>query len=84
MSPIAERFGDVVRLTVNAERSDSPVIELSVTELRHLLASAERDLVNFPALAADWASRLPDHCPAVTTALARALDLPAPAIPPEP
>ncbi|MGW1794665.1 hypothetical protein ACWCQN_01360 [Streptomyces sp. NPDC001984] len=84
VSPIAERFGDTVRLTVNADQSDSPVIELSVTELRHLLTGAERDLVDFHALAADWASRhLPGHCAPVTAALARVLDLPAPAIPPE-
>ncbi|MFJ6083909.1 hypothetical protein ACIQI8_21155 [Streptomyces sp. NPDC092369] len=81
VSPIAERYGSVVRLTVNAEQSDSPVIELSVSELRHLLAGAERDLVDFLALAADWASRqLPDHCSAVTVALARLLDLPGSAV----
>ncbi|MFH8343714.1 hypothetical protein [Streptomyces sp. NPDC018045] len=85
LSPVAERFGDTVRLTVNADRSDSPVVELSVTELRNLLAGAERDLADFLALAADWASRhLPDHCAPVTAALARALDLPALAIPPQP
>lgn len=85
VSPVAERFGDTVRLTVDAEQSDSAVIELSVTELRHLLAGAERDLADFLALAADWASRhLPDHCTPVTAALARALALPTPAAPPEP
>ncbi|MFJ8593558.1 hypothetical protein [Streptomyces sp. NPDC093598] len=85
VSPVAERFGDTVRLTVNAEQSDSPVIELSVAELRHLLAGAERDLADFLALAADWASRhLPGRCAPVTAALARVLDLPAPAMPPEP
>ncbi|WP_370422211.1 hypothetical protein AB8O64_28705 [Streptomyces sp. QH1-20] len=84
-SPVAERFGDSVRLTVNAEQSDSPVIELSVTELRHLLAGAERDLAGFLALAADWASRrLPDYCAPVTAALARALGLPAPTALPQP
>ncbi|WP_326732978.1 hypothetical protein [Streptomyces phaeochromogenes] len=84
VSPIAERFGSIVRLTVNAEQSDSPVIELPTTELRLLLAGAERDLVDFLALAADWASKqLPDHCSAVTAALARALDLPTLAVPPE-
>lgn len=83
-SPVAERFGDTVRLTVNAEQSDSPVIELSVVELRNLLTGAERDLAGFLALAADWASRhLPGHCAPVTAALARVVDLPAPAIPPE-
>ncbi|MFI6931597.1 hypothetical protein [Streptomyces sp. NPDC050287] len=84
MSPVAERFGDSVRLTVNTEQSDSPVIELSVAELRNLLAGAERDLADFLTLAADWASRhLPGHCAPVTAALARVLDLPAPAIPSE-
>ncbi|MEU2232245.1 hypothetical protein [Streptomyces vietnamensis] len=84
-SPVAERFGDTVRLTVNAEQSESPVIELSVAELRHLLAGVERDLVDFLALAADWTSRhLPDHCAPVTAALARVFDLPPPAVPPKP
>ncbi|MFE5106001.1 hypothetical protein [Streptomyces sp. NPDC056663] len=85
VSPIAERFGDTVRLTINAERSDSPVIELCVTELRHLLTGAERDLSDFLTLATDWSSRhLPGHCTSVTAALARVLDLPAPAITPDP
>ncbi|MEH0450138.1 MULTISPECIES: hypothetical protein [unclassified Streptomyces] len=84
VSPVAERFGDTVRLTVSAEQSDSPVIELSVAELRHLLTGAERDLADFLALAAVWASRhLPGHCAPITAAIARVLDLPSPAIPPE-
>ncbi|MEV5974860.1 hypothetical protein [Streptomyces sp. NPDC051921] len=83
-SPVAERVGDVVRLTVDAEQGDGPVIELSLTELRHLLAGAERDLVDFLALAANWASgHLPDHCAAVTAALSRVLDVPAAAVSPE-
>lgn len=74
-SPWAERRGDAVRLTVDAERDDSPVIELPVTELRHLLTRAERDLNDFLALAAAWAARhLPDHAAPVTAALGRALD----------
>ncbi|MCC3779838.1 hypothetical protein [Streptomyces sp. UNOB3_S3] len=85
VSPLAERFGGTVRLTVNAEQSDSPVIELSVTELHHLLAGAERDLAAFLVLAADWAStHLPGHCAPVTAALARVLDLPAPDVPAQP
>ncbi|MFJ6050493.1 hypothetical protein [Streptomyces sp. NPDC092307] len=77
VSPVAELFGDTVKLTVNAECRDSPVIALSVTELRHLLAGAERDVVDFHALAADWTARhLPDHRAPVTAALARVLDLP--------
>ncbi|WP_323145315.1 hypothetical protein [Streptomyces sp. NBC_01565] len=84
VSPVAERFGDTVRLTVNAEQSDSAVIELSVAELRNLLTGAERDLSDFLTLAADWASRhLPAHCVPLTAALARLVELPAPAIPPQ-
>ncbi|MFB6782813.1 hypothetical protein ACFCX0_36990 [Streptomyces sp. NPDC056352] len=49
----AERLGDTVRLTVDAEQSDSPVIELSVTEPRHPLDGAEHDLTNFSGLASD-------------------------------
>ncbi|MFD0311248.1 hypothetical protein [Streptomyces sp. NPDC127119] len=84
VSPVAERFGGMVRLTVNADQSDSPVITLSVAELRQLLAGVERDLLDFLALAADWTSgHLPDHRALVTAALARVLDLPAPAVSPE-
>lgn len=78
VSPIAERFGETIRLTVNVEQSDSPVIQLCVTELRHLLTGVERDLTDFLTLATEWSSRhLPGHCAAVTAALARVLDLPA-------
>ncbi|WP_218027272.1 hypothetical protein [Nocardia vaccinii] len=77
--PCAERRGDMVRLTVDAEQSDSSVIELSAAHLRQLLVGAERDLVDFLALAADWASQhLSDHAAPVTAALARALNLPSP------
>ncbi|OSP40029.1 hypothetical protein B7767_28505 [Streptomyces sp. 13-12-16] len=77
-SPLAERHGDAVRLTVDADRDDSPVIELAAGELRRLLTGAERDLTGFLALAAAWAVRqLPDHAAPVTSALARALVLPA-------
>lgn len=37
-SPLVERLGDTVRLTVDAERDDSPVIELPVAELRQLIS----------------------------------------------
>ncbi|MFF3981064.1 hypothetical protein [Streptomyces sp. NPDC001828] len=85
VSPVAERVGDTIRLTFNAELSDSPGIELSDTELRELLAGAERDLADFLALAAGWAfEHLPAHYALVTAALSRLLDLPGPAIPPEP
>ncbi|UQI49690.1 hypothetical protein M1P56_35465 (plasmid) [Streptomyces sp. HU2014] len=84
VSPVAERFGDIVRLTVNVEQSDSPVIEVSVGELRNLLTGAARDLADFLALAAEWASsHLPGHCAPVTAALARIVDLPAPTLPSE-
>ncbi|MEV0173256.1 hypothetical protein AB0I00_19335 [Streptomyces sp. NPDC050803] len=80
-SPLAERHGDVVRLTVDAEQANSPVIELSVTDLRRLLDDAERDLIDFLQLAAAWAARhLPDDAAPVTSALGRALDLPAPVL----
>ncbi|MEE1736386.1 hypothetical protein PUR49_07705 [Streptomyces sp. BE147] len=85
VSPLAERFGDTVRLTVNAERTDGPAIELRVTELRPLLTRAERDLADFLALATYWSStHLPRHSTPVTAALARVLDLPAPAVQGEP
>ncbi|MFD8787665.1 hypothetical protein [Kitasatospora sp. NPDC059599] len=75
-----EWVGRTVRLTQDAEDDDSPVIELSPDELRRLLAGAERDLRDFLALAARWAERqLPDHAPAVTAAIARALSLEPPA-----
>ncbi|MGA5325317.1 hypothetical protein ACPCJT_04720 [Streptomyces griseoincarnatus] len=81
-SPLAERHGDAVRLTVDADRGDSPVIELTVGELRCLLTGAERDLTGFLALAAAWAIRqLPGHAAPVTSALARALLLRAPGPP---
>ncbi|MER5488404.1 hypothetical protein ABT024_35025 [Streptomyces sp. NPDC002812] len=85
VSPMAERFGDTVRLTVDGEQSDSPVIELSVTELRTLLEAVERDLAEFFALATDWIlQHLPGHGAPVTAAVARALDLAAPAVTPTP
>ncbi|MFF3842135.1 hypothetical protein [Streptomyces sp. NPDC001930] len=81
-SPLAERVGDGVRLTVDTDRADSPVIELPVTDLRRLLADAERDLTDFLRLATEWTAQyLPDHATAVADALARALALPAPAEP---
>ncbi|MFD4587420.1 hypothetical protein ACFWOY_30915 [Streptomyces sp. NPDC058423] len=82
-SPYAERVGATVRLTVDNDQDGSPVIELPVTELRRLLAGAERDLGDFHRLATGWTARhLPDHAVAVSAALARALDLPP--MPPKP
>ncbi|WP_199925931.1 hypothetical protein [Streptomyces sp. NRRL S-495] len=76
--PVAqvERAGDTVRLLVDAESGDAPVIELPAAEARRLLAGVERDLTAFLALAAGWAAHhLPGHAGPVTTALAHALDL---------
>ncbi|WP_278262282.1 hypothetical protein [Nocardia sp. AG03] len=76
--PRAERCGDTVRLTTDGEQSDSPVIEVSATELRQLLDGAERDLLGFLGLVQEWAERqLSDQAGPVTAALARALNLPA-------
>jgi hypothetical protein len=76
-SPLAERVGGMVRLTLDAERPDSPVIELPVDTLPLLLAGAERDLADFLGLAADWAAaHLAGHVASVTAALARALAVP--------
>jgi len=75
--PIAERFGDTVRLTLDSGSRDSPTIELPAAELGHLLLGVERDLADFVALAARWASRhLPDHTVPIAAALSRLLDLP--------
>lgn len=61
------------------------MIELPVTDLRRLLAGAEHDLIDFLQLAATWTyQHLPEYAAPVTSALGRALDLPAPVIPPNP
>ncbi|MGW1638356.1 hypothetical protein [Streptomyces lavendulae] len=85
VSPVAKRFGDIVQLTVDAAQGDSPVIELSVTDLRRLLIEAERDLTAFLMLATDWTHQHlpPAHRAPVIAALARVLDLPEPAVPPQ-
>ncbi|MCI4146124.1 MULTISPECIES: hypothetical protein [unclassified Streptomyces] len=76
-SPLAERHGDAVRLTVDADRDDSPVIECTAGDLRRLLTGAERDLTEFLDLATAWTARqLPGHITPVISALARALLLP--------
>ncbi|WP_326816314.1 hypothetical protein [Streptomyces sp. NBC_01762] len=75
-SPIAERIGDTVRLTADAEADESLLIELPVAELRQLLEGAERDLTDFLHLAAAWTVRyLSDRALEVSGALARTLDL---------
>ncbi|MEU0940454.1 hypothetical protein [Embleya sp. NPDC005971] len=77
--PTAERLGDTVRLTLDSGKSDGPVIELPACELARLLEGVDRDLSDFVALAADWASHhLPDHATPVVAALSRLLDLPSP------
>ncbi|MFI9360935.1 hypothetical protein ACIG5E_07715 [Kitasatospora sp. NPDC053057] len=74
----AERLGTTVRLTVDTRADASPVIELTVDELRRLLAGAEQQLRDFVRLAGGWAERqLPGHAPALTAALTRALALEA-------
>ncbi|MFF7072012.1 hypothetical protein [Streptomyces pseudovenezuelae] len=73
----AERFGDTVRLTLDAHAKDAgPTTELPVDQLRTLTTGAEQDLRDFLALAATWAEEhLPAQAVPVTAALARALDL---------
>ncbi|MER5732840.1 hypothetical protein ABT084_31675 [Streptomyces sp. NPDC002138] len=81
----AERLGDTIRLTVDTDRNDGPVIELPVTELRRLLAGAERDLTGFLAAASRWISEhLPAHATPLTAALTRLLGLPLPLPAPAP
>ncbi|MFJ9469046.1 hypothetical protein [Streptomyces caniferus] len=76
-SSAAERVGDTVRLTLDADAKDgSPVIELPMEQVRALVTGAEADLRAFLSLAGTWAEQhLPTHAAAVTAALARALDL---------
>lgn len=75
-APLAQRLGDVVRLTVDVGlKRESPVIEVRVDELRTLVARAERDLRDFVALAGGWAERhLPEHAAGIAAALARIAD----------
>ncbi|MFF7725901.1 hypothetical protein [Streptomyces sp. NPDC008001] len=76
-SSVAERVGDTVRLTLDAHAKDgSPTVELPVDQVRALVTGARQDLQGFLGLAGTWAEQhLPAHAPAVTAALARALDL---------
>ncbi|MFJ8658847.1 hypothetical protein [Streptomyces sp. NPDC093795] len=79
---IAELSGDAVRLTVDAEQDNSPVIYVPTSELLPLLKGVERDLTAFLVLAADWSARhLPERAVSVAAALARALALPEPVLP---
>ncbi|MFE9411911.1 hypothetical protein ACFYN0_24450 [Streptomyces sp. NPDC006704] len=76
-SSVAERVGDVVRLTLDAHGTDGgPVIELPVDHVRALTADAQQDMRDFLRLAAPWTEQhIPTHAATVTTALARALAL---------
>ncbi|MFE8017894.1 hypothetical protein ACFU3O_34775 [Streptomyces antibioticus] len=76
-SSAAERVGDTVRLTLEADAEDgSPAIALPVDQVRALITGARTDLRNFHSLAGTWAEQhLPAHAAAVTDDLARALDL---------
>lgn len=76
-SSTAERVGDTVRLTLDADAKDaSPAIELPVDQVRALVTGAEADLRDFHSLAGSWAAHhLPTRAAAITAALARALDL---------
>ncbi|MET7280889.1 hypothetical protein ABZS29_21820 [Kribbella sp. NPDC005582] len=79
VSPLAERRGDGILLTVDAEQDGSPTIELTDAELTRMLAGVERDLTDFLALVVAWAPQhLPGREAAVTNAIAQVLDLPAP------
>ncbi|MEW2066494.1 hypothetical protein [Streptomyces sp. NPDC007346] len=76
-SSAAERVDDIVRLTLDAHGTDgSPVTELSVDQVRRLVAGAQQDVQDFLSLAGSWAEQhLPAHAAALTAALERALDL---------
>ncbi|MFJ8588375.1 hypothetical protein ACIRD2_27510 [Streptomyces sp. NPDC093595] len=76
-SSAAERVGDNVRLTFDADAKDgSPVIELPVDQVRALVTGGEADLRGFHSLAGTWAEQhLPAYAAAITGASARALDL---------
>ncbi|MFI6440813.1 hypothetical protein [Streptomyces sp. NPDC050759] len=78
-SPVAERYGETVRLTVDSDAEASPVIEVSVPELRRLLTQAEHEVAAFLHQAALWTARqLPDRSEQVSRAIKRALTLPTP------
>ncbi|MER7666586.1 hypothetical protein [Streptomyces sp. NPDC096193] len=79
-SSMAERVGDIVRLTLDAYGTDgTPVIELSPDQVRRLVTGAQQDLQDlqdFLGLAGTWTEQhLPAHAAAVTASLARALNL---------
>ncbi|MFB4308225.1 hypothetical protein [Actinomadura sp. GTD37] len=71
--PCGELHGDIVRMIVDAEGDDRPMIELPTADPRRLLAGVERDLIALHRLAASWAER---YVPDRAAPLARALDVP--------
>jgi hypothetical protein len=76
-APSARRRGEQVRLTVDTDQDDSPTIDLSIAELRTLVAGAERDIADFLVVATEWVARhLPEHAQPVSAALVRAMALP--------
>ncbi|WP_260867286.1 hypothetical protein [Streptomyces sp. SAJ15] len=82
-SPMAERLGDVARLTVDTEQDDNPVIELPAPELRHLPRRGTRPArLPPPGHGLDHPPP-PDHAALVSAAIARALALGAPGVPPK-
>lgn len=73
-SPLAERQGDTVRLTVDTDDDDSPHIDIPVPELTRLLAEAEQDLTDFLHLTTDWTTtHLLEQTADLPEALRRAL-----------
>lgn len=81
-SPLVERHGDTVHLTVDTEADTSPTIRVPVADLRRLLTGAERDLATFLRLATRWtAAHLPGRSEELSRAITRALTLPDPAPP---
>ncbi|MCX5402121.1 hypothetical protein OHA55_34885 [Streptomyces sp. NBC_00102] len=79
---IAERIGDMVRLTGATGGDEGTVIEVPVPEMRRLLIGVESDLTDFHVLAGAWADQhLSEHAAGVTASLGRLLDLPVPGVP---
>ncbi|MFD3970800.1 hypothetical protein [Streptomyces cyaneofuscatus] len=59
-SSMAERVGDIVRLTLDAHGMGvSLVTELPTDQVRRLVTDAERDMQDFPSLAGAWAEQHP-------------------------
>ena len=69
-APWPEQLGGTVRLHLDGERP-GPVIEVTPLELRRLLASVQRDLIDFLYLVTVWAQQ---HTPASVQTLVDAVD----------